>query len=227
MDTLVALLLPILPTAIRHKIMMRFCIENYAVNDYNVRHRTGGTVSSPQEYIISTFLNSLGEKPHILDLGCGNAALYDRFMAERNCRITGVDISPRQLQSARHILPEHEFILCDFVKYKPVCQFDGITSFFSLYNLPRKLHKKVLRNCYKWLKDDGHMLINVRVEEVGDTDYWKDWCGAPLVFSYYSSDKFIKLAESVGFHVSKFDITHNTEYVWLILSKDDKLPRII
>ena len=225
MNRFISMCLHVLPVPLKHKIMLQMVKQNYAVNDYNEHYRSSlERVGATQEYIINTFIQNLNTKPHILDLGCGNGAMYDRLLVSKGCTITGIDISPRQLESARKLLPEQTFVLGDFVKFKPACTFDGIVSFFSLYNIPRKLHKKVLRNCYKWLTDSGRMLINVRFEEVGDVDYWKDWCGAPLVFSYYSAQAFMDMARSVGFYVTKFRVSHHNEYVWLILSKQGDLP---
>ena len=222
MNTITYRLFTILPLRMQHSIMVNLVKKNYAVNDYNKRNRTNVVLDNVQEKILDTFVRNLNGTKTVLDLGCGNGALYDIALDKRDCRITGLDISPRQLECARKLLPNHKFIQTDFMKYIPDKQFDGITAFYSIYNIPRKLHKRLLRRCYRWLTNKGCMLVNVRKEDIGEAKYWGNWCGAPLVFSYYSAEKFIEIARSVGFTVSQFQQTHNDEYVWLLLSKDPK-----
>ena len=221
-------LLGVLPVRLQHKIMTKMIVDNYAVNNYNARKRNENTrLDEKQEQIIDEFLSHVCSQKHVLDIGCGNARLYDTVLAGKGCTITGVDISEKQIECAKTVLPGHEFVVSDFMQYKPEESFDAITSFFSLYNIPRRMHRKLLRLCYSWLKPHGRMLINVRVDGVGAVDYWKDWCGAPLVFSYYSAKTFKKIARSVGFYVTQFHATHNPEYVWLILSVQPDLPKFL
>lgn len=223
-----AKLLCILPVKLQHKVMTNITVNNYKVNDYNENYRRWDSkLDDSQVKIISEYLNSIGCNCNILDLGCGNGERYDRFISNKGFNITGVDISERQIKHAKSILPEHEFVICDFMKYKPEKKFDGITAFYSLYNIPRRMHRRLLKKCYNWLNPSGRMLVLIRIESVGSADYWEDWCGAPLIFSYYSSKKFKEIARSVGFYVTQFQYTHHTEYIWLILSKNPDLPATI
>lgn len=221
-------LLWVLPVSLQHKIMAKTTVANYAVNDYNERYsRADSKLDDTQVYIISEYLDRLAYKGDILDLGCGNGERYDRFLSNKGFKITGVDISEKQIEHAKSILPEHQFVTSDFMKYVPAKKFDGITAFYSLYNIPRRMHKKLLKKCYNWLNPSGRMLALIRVESVGEVDYWDNWCGAPAMFSYYSSKKFKEIARKVGFYVTQFYYTHNTEYVWLILSKKPDLTTFI
>lgn len=215
----------VLPTKLQHKLMMKALRKNYLYGSYNEVYRGSGRVLTEseraiiQEFIVTVRNKSNKTRPDILDIGCGNAKLYDCFILELGAWLTGIDISESQIQEAKWNAPTMKFICGDFTNYDFEQSYDGITSFYSFYNFPRKMHKEVLTKMYNLLRDKGVMLINVRIDEAGAFDYKDDWCGEPIVFSYYGSKVFKKLAEEVGFDVYTFSITNNPEYVWLMLKK--------
>src|SRR6185369_3742964 len=57
----------------------------------------------------------LADGARVLELGCGAGAPETQRLAER-FRVTGVDISPRQIERARAALPGVELICADFTE---------------------------------------------------------------------------------------------------------------
>lgn len=216
----------LLPVKTQHKLMMKLVKENYATGEYNKTYRNHGRELTDGEcHVIACFAIDMcrlagdTRRPRVLDIGCGDGALYDGFMDSLGIDVTGVDISRRQIEEAKKNCPNAKYLCGDFTKYNPKRLYDGITSFYSFYNLPRREHLKVLKRLYGMLRNGGEVLINVRKKAIQPFDFWYDWCGKPMAFSYYSCKKFSRLATIAGFEVSQFDVQDHDEYVWLLLKK--------
>lgn len=209
----------IMPVFIKEKIMHRIILNGYAKNDYNVSCRRRALTEHERNIIDMTFSMSGKSNPTVLDIGCGDARLFGTYMRSKGGRITGIDISPRQIKAASMNLPTEKFLCIDFMKFSTKQPYDIITAFYSIYNIPRQLHKKLFNKIKLWLKDNGVALILIRVEGVGDFNYWSDWCGAEMVFSYDDHDVMIRYAKEAGFKVQVHKHEDNDEYLWLLLTK--------
>ena len=94
----------------------------------------------------------------ILDIGCRDAAYFDEMKKQQiNC--TGIDISPRSVKYAsskgRSVFMEDAVNLSSLFKEK----FDLIMSCHSFEHLLKP--EKVLEECYKILKKNGHLAIRM------------------------------------------------------------------
>lgn len=222
MKSIKDVLYPLLPIMVQYKLMSNIVRRNYDYGNYNEKYRSKERkITDIEAHIITTFIIDINYgEVNILDFGCGNGSLYDTFMLEQMMvPITGIDISKRQIDEAKANIKDGNWICADFMKWIPDKKYKGITSFYSFYNFPRRMWKQVLEKMYNILKDGGGVLINIRKEDVGACEYHSEWCGAPMVFSYYSAEKFEKIARSVGFEVRRFEVTNNEEYNWYILDK--------
>ena len=109
------------------------------------------------DFIIDIIKKNKIHKGNILDLGCGTGKFLDWFPDTRYF-YTGVDISPKMIDVARHKYPEAKFTVSDMSK-KNIYEsnLDSIVSLFSLsYCLKPEV---VLKNCYNSLKDNGNIFI--------------------------------------------------------------------
>lgn len=220
-----------LPPFIQRRIMNSTTKKNYYTNNYNVKYKRtlydDRCVTTNERIIIDKWYNCIINKmyrkrPKVLDVGCGNGIPYTKYLADNmNCDVVALDISKQQLARAEANIGTLKVLLqqSDILSYKTRVQFDGITLIYSSFNIPRRYHKRLLKKLYGMLRVGGAVLINVREQEVGSFQYNNDWCGKPMIFSYYSAEKFIRLASEVGFMVYEFGITSNPEYRWLMLAK--------
>ncbi|MCB0184417.1 MAG: class I SAM-dependent methyltransferase, partial [Caldilineaceae bacterium] len=73
----------------------------------------------------------------VLDLGCPTGALTSGQLTER-FNLTGVDISPRQIELARQQLPNATWICADMTKvtFAP-SSFDAVVAFYSIIHVPQ------------------------------------------------------------------------------------------
>lgn len=76
----------------------------------------------------AVLLNALPAGAEVLDLGCG-AGLPTTCELARRFRVTGVDISARQIELARQNVPQARFIQADITQLDfPPARFDAIVA---------------------------------------------------------------------------------------------------
>ena len=216
-----------LPSFVQRKIMTKVVKDNYYTGIYNVKYNRSDKRCMTEEekkifrkWYRCIVTSQCTKGVHVLDVGCGNGMPFTKYLSDDlACDVLGIDISHEQVIRARSTVPEVRFKCADILDFKSKRAFDGITAMYSTFNIPRRYHKRMLRKFWRLLRTGGSVLINVRKNGVGNFGYTKDWCGSPMIFSYYDADKFIDLAAKVGFTVYEFDITNNPEYKWLMLAK--------
>ena len=97
----------------------------------------------------------------ILDLGCGCGVPVAKRLAQRY-EVTGVDISPVQIQRARHLVPSADFMCADMTTVAFGAEsFAAITCLYALFHLPINEQKVVLANVHSWLRPGGLFLCIV------------------------------------------------------------------
>ena len=108
----------------------------------------------PWERFVDELADRLPVGARVLDLGCGNGAktarLADRF------DVLGVDISERQLELARAMVPGGAFVQADFAELEfSACAFDAVTALYSMVHVPREEQPALLGRILRWLKPGG------------------------------------------------------------------------
>ncbi len=91
----------------------------------------------------------------VLDLGCG-AGLPSTACLARRFTVTGIDISPSQVERARLNVPGATFINADMTAvHLPESSFDAVVAFYSIVHVPRDQHATLLRSIASWLRPGG------------------------------------------------------------------------
>ena len=140
----------------------------------------------------------------ILELGCGAGTAETRRLAQQFV-VTGVDISPRQVERARVAIPEAEFLCADFTELElPYGSFDAVASFYVLNHVPRELLAPLLGSIHGWLVPGGRLLTAFGQS---DLDGWTgEWLGAPTFFSSYPSETNSRLVREAGFTIERDEV---------------------
>jgi SAM-dependent methyltransferase len=121
----------------------------------------------------------------VLDLGCGCGVPAARILAERY-QVTGVDLSPVQIDRARELVPAARFLCADMtaVEFAPA-SFAAIVSLYAIIHVPLDEQPALLDRIATWLRPGGLLLISV-----GGSDAWTgsepDWLGVPGGTMYWS-----------------------------------------
>lgn len=135
----------------------------------------------------------------VLDLGCGSAVPAGPEIARAH-RLTGVDISARQLALARDAVPEGTFVHADATTVDfPQSSLDAVVSFYAFDHIPRAEWSALLRRIRGWLRPGGELLISV--EDVDQPGTFGTWLGVRMYFSSFDLQATRRLVEEQGFEV--------------------------
>jgi SAM-dependent methyltransferase len=105
----------------------------------------------------------LGMRPGpVLDVGCGPAGHVTRYLADRDVRIEGIDLSPAVVAEARRRNPDLRFWVGD-LRALPAddLALAGIVSFYSVVHLPRREWPAAFAEFHRALAPGGLLLAGV------------------------------------------------------------------
>ncbi len=104
----------------------------------------------------------INREEKVLDLGCGNGRLYEALKG-LHLDYTGIDFCESLLKIARENHPKTTFLNHDIASFDiSKKEFDKIISIATLHHLPSgKLRKKVLKQIFHGLRDNGFFIISV------------------------------------------------------------------
>jgi 2-polyprenyl-3-methyl-5-hydroxy-6-metoxy-1,4-benzoquinol methylase len=137
----------------------------------------------------------------ILDLGCGPGIPFDKYLAEQDFRITGVDFVQKHIDLAKEHVPGAAFIQEDIAELDFGGQsFDAIMSLYTIFHIPRQEHRDLLLSMHRTLKDDGLLLITMGTEDE-DAGEVGDFIGSEMVWSSYPLEENLRLAEDCCFEI--------------------------
>lgn len=126
----------------------------------------------------------LKPKAKILDVGCGNGLPVDKYLYDRGFEVLGIDISEEYIKKARENVPQARFAVMDMQDITlPKESFDGALVLYSLFHVPKGIHKDILDTINSLLKPGGFLLITFGQKELETTKdefedlklYWSEW----------------------------------------------------
>jgi SAM-dependent methyltransferase len=140
----------------------------------------------------------------VLELGCGGGSPETKRLAER-FSVTGVDISPRQVERAGVAIPGAEFICADFTELElPAGSFDAVAAFYVFNHVPRDLLASLLGRIHGWLAPGGWL---VTAFGTSDLEGWTgEWLGAPTFFSSFPPEVNSHLVREAGFVIERDEL---------------------
>jgi len=156
-------------------------------------------VGDPRREWEDELTSRLPDGGRVLELGCG-AGVPDTQRLAARFRVTGVDISPRQVERARAAVPEAEFVCADFtaLELEPG-SFDAVVAFYSFNNVPRELLAGLFARIRAWLTPGGLFMTALGTS---DTEGWVgEWLGAPMFFSSFPPVTNTRLLREAGFEL--------------------------
>ena len=195
-------------------------VERYA--------RWAERIYSPErERVTRLILDCTPAGGRVLELGCGNGEPTARLLSER-LALTGVDISGEQLQRARRVAPDAEFIQADMASLSfPGEHFSAVVALFSIVHIPCEQHGALFQSIYRWLKPGGHFVFNSGAS-ASYRGYEEDWLGAPMFWSHYGPEVTRQLALQAGFEIISQRVETINEghgaatFVWWTARKPEK-----
>ncbi|WP_341720944.1 methyltransferase domain-containing protein [Micromonospora sp. FIMYZ51] len=101
----------------------------------------------------------------VLDAGCGTGRM-SRYLAERGCRVTGVDLSPGMVAVARRDHPGLAFTVGSFTALPyPAGRFTGVLLWYSTIHTPPAGQARIFTEAARVLRPGGHLLVAFQAGE--------------------------------------------------------------
>lgn len=152
---------------------------------------------------VALFADRLQPDSEIVELGCGNGLPFTAQLAKHH-NVTGIDISPVQIERAIQNVPKASFSAQDMTEVSfSDDSLDGVLALYSIIHVPREKHANLLGSIYRWLKPGGLFLASMGSS---DSKQWieEDWFGAPMYWSHFGPETNSRLIADTGFE-SKLD----------------------
>jgi SAM-dependent methyltransferase len=161
-------------------------------------------VGDPRHEWADELVTRLADGARVLELGCGSGSPETKRLAQRFA-VTGVDISPRQVERARAAIAEAEFVHADFVELDlPAGSYDAVAAFYVFNHVPRDLLGPLLGRIHGWLAEDGWLLTSFGVSDL--KGWTGNWLGAPTYFSSFPAEVNSRLVREAGFRIDRDEV---------------------
>lgn len=166
-------------------------------------------VGDPRRQWEKELASRLAEGARVLELGCGSGSPETGRLAQR-FDLTGVDISPRQIERARAAIPGAEFVCADFTELElPAGSYDAVVAFYVFNHVPRDLLAPLLADIHRWLVPGGWLLTAFGVSDL--KGWTGEWLGAQTFFSSFPPDVNARLVSKAGFRLERDEVVEFEE----------------
>ena len=160
---------------------------------------------SPREVYTKKVLDNAPPSPRILELGCGPGVPITRMLLDQGAQVVANDLSARQISMARDRCPQATFIPGDMtgLSFDPA-SFDGITSFFTIFHLPRAEQKDMLSKIHSWLKPGGMFVCNLAT--IDEEEIHGEFLGHGMFWSSYGEEDNVAMVKDAGLEVVEVEV---------------------
>ena len=145
----------------------------------------------------------------VLELGCGAGVPVTRRLAKRY-RVTGVDISLRQIELARENVPGATFVHGDALELE-LPAFDAVVALYISGHVPPEEQPLLVRRVAAWLRPGGHLLMTFP-NDGGPGSVDPDWLGAPMYFAGDDAETSLARVRAGGFDVLRAEVVKQIEF---------------
>ncbi len=154
----------------------------------------------------------------VLDIGCGAGVPIDAYLISKGHRLTGMDVSERQVELARENVPQGRFLVGDMSElHLPEESFEAVVSFYAIFHVPREEHLDLFARIWELLEPGGLFLATLGYE---DREGAKEFHGATMYWSHYGKDKNLELVQQAGFEILESEVDESGgEHHLVVLGK--------
>ena len=163
-----------------------------------------GAYSHDYSSWLAELIPLLPPESKVLDLGCGCGLPVSQILS-KNFVVTGVDLSPVQIERAKSLVPEAEFICADMTEIDfPAGSFAAIVSFYAIIHVPLAEQPDLLVKLHYWLAPEGYLMIIVGSRDwTGTEDNWLDVPGATMYWSHADSETYERWLTELDFEICR------------------------
>jgi SAM-dependent methyltransferase len=153
--------------------------------------------------LLTRFAQGLPANARVCDIGCGPGHIA-RYLANQGLAVTGIDLSPAMVATARRLNPGMTFETGDMLELPFAGQwFAGIAAFYSLIHIERELLPRALMELYRVLAPEGRLLVTFHAGE-GEI-HRNEWFGQAVAVhvTLFTSAEMMKAMEKAGFRTGE------------------------
>jgi ubiquinone/menaquinone biosynthesis C-methylase UbiE len=157
--------------------------------------------------ILDEFSNFFDKDSLLCDAGCGPSGHITGYIFKKGIKIIGIDISDKCIEVARKENPRIKFERGDISELN--CKndyFDGIISYYSIINTPKKFVPRIMSEFKRILKPGGYLLLAVKAGK--EEGFLSDLLGikTKIYFTLFSEEEIRNYVKESGFEMKKFEI---------------------
>lgn len=113
--------------------------------------------------LLDSFAGRFHKDSWVCDAGCGPSGHIGRYVFDRGIQVVGVDISDKCIELARRYNPMMRFERGDIGRLEFADgSFDGVISYYSIIDTPKKYVNRIFREFHRVLKPEGSLLVAVK-----------------------------------------------------------------
>ncbi len=150
--------------------------------------------------LLDELIRRLPVDARVLDAGCGAGVPIAQLLS-RHFQVVGVDFAEAQIELARQLVPQAEFVVQDLTDLNfDDATFDAICSYYAIIHIPREAHAAIFRQFYRLLKPSGLALLCLGADDLED-DIVEDYLGVRMYWSHYDVETNLNLIAASGFEL--------------------------
>jgi len=156
---------------------------------------------------LDRLVSQLQPGDRVLDVGCGPGLPIAAHLVSAGLDVTGIDISPVQIELARRSVPEGEFLVCDMNDLEEgEFAVAAVVAFYSLFHTPREGHFRLLTTLRTFLPSGGRLLCTFgSTEWEGEEPFF----GTPMRWSHFGPERSQRLVTEAGFAIELSEIAEH------------------
>lgn len=195
--------------------------EGYEKGDYTGHFRTSSQPNEKEKKILDLLAARIPKIAKILDLGCGIGVPFDKYLADKGFKITGVDFALNHIVAAKKNVPSATFIEGDFSKTDFGSEhFHAIIAMYSVFHIPREEQQSLFNKMHDLLEGGGVILMTLGTSNTDGLE--ENWAGAPMAWSNFDPATYKAMIAKAGFEITVSEYEGqpgDDEYHWWILAK--------
>ena len=181
------------------------------ISAYNRNHHTYTDKFmhySPYVTQVIQFANLLEDGFKVLDVGCGPGNVSKNLCDLKKLAVTGLDLSPEMLETARTNVPGGTFLLQDIRNASfTASHYDAVILSFCIVHLDDDETFALLANAVKWLRRGGYLYLSFMEGKQPGFER-TSFSSEPIYFNYFTGSKIERFLIECGvdcFHIARQD----------------------
>ena len=160
---------------------------------------------SQYAYWLERFMAGLPAGARVLDAGCGMGLPVARELTARGFAVTGIDLSPVNIERARALVPTARFECADMTSADlGEAVYEAVVAYHSVINLPLADQPGFLARLARALVPGGKLLLTAGQEAwSGLEHHWRGVEGVDMFYAHANAATYAEWLEAAGFAIDQ------------------------